>query len=116
GCALEHERQSGESRAERQLRRYQRHRRNGERAEMTATIANEQRDAGDDQQGAKEPEGGGEGGHRGPSSAASRHLLPREKAVGEQASRHLVPVGERSEEHTSELQSRENLVCRLLPE
>src|SRR5690606_39897021 len=26
------------------------------------------------------------------------------------------PVGERSEEHTSELQSRENLVCRLLLE
>src|SRR6266511_4492231 len=29
--------------------------------------------------------------------------------------RHL-PPGERSEEHTSELQSRENLVCRLLLE
>src|SRR5207302_3924419 len=27
-----------------------------------------------------------------------------------------VPVGPRSEEHTSELQSRENLVCRLLLE
>src|SRR5690606_39943860 len=28
----------------------------------------------------------------------------------------LLAVGERSEEHTSELQSRENLVCRLLLE
>src|SRR5690606_42016964 len=28
----------------------------------------------------------------------------------------LTPKGERSEEHTSELQSRENLVCRLLLE
>src|SRR5690606_12912013 len=27
-----------------------------------------------------------------------------------------IPLGERSEEHTSELQSRENLVCRLLLE
>src|SRR5690606_41649997 len=30
--------------------------------------------------------------------------------------RRRVPVGTRSEEHTSELQSRENLVCRLLLE
>src|SRR5690606_27478397 len=30
--------------------------------------------------------------------------------------RHLVDRQTRSEEHTSELQSRENLVCRLLPE
>src|SRR5690606_24788783 len=28
----------------------------------------------------------------------------------------LAPLGDRSEEHTSELQSRENLVCRLLLE
>src|SRR5690606_39892183 len=28
----------------------------------------------------------------------------------------ITPYGERSEEHTSELQSRENLVCRLLLE
>src|SRR5436309_14410808 len=27
-----------------------------------------------------------------------------------------IPAGAESEEHTSELQSRENLVCRLLPE
>src|SRR2546422_5336468 len=30
--------------------------------------------------------------------------------------RHLAPLGERSEEHTSELQSRLHLVCRLLLE
>src|SRR5436309_10867348 len=29
---------------------------------------------------------------------------------------HVSPLGNRSEEHTSELQSRENLVCRLLLE
>src|SRR5690606_42049760 len=29
---------------------------------------------------------------------------------------HASPMHDRSEEHTSELQSRENLVCRLLPE
>src|SRR5690606_41469197 len=32
------------------------------------------------------------------------------------SSRHFVPLHPRSEEHTSELQSRENLVCRLLLE
>src|SRR5690606_41746801 len=39
-------------------------------------------------------------------------------AVGGSAERGVVAAAsyERSEEHTSELQSRENLVCRLLPE
>src|SRR5690606_39887582 len=32
------------------------------------------------------------------------------------ATNHELPLGLRSEEHTSELQSRENLVCRLLLE
>src|SRR5690606_41774480 len=40
-------------------------------------------------------------------------LDPYDTAVQEQARRDGVP---RSEEHTSELQSRENLVCRLLLE
>src|SRR5690606_41215469 len=45
-------------------------------------------------------------------------LLPLAKAHGVQLD-DLVgapPTGDRSEEHTSELQSRENLVCRLLRE
>src|SRR5436309_12539207 len=36
--------------------------------------------------------------------------------VGEPDGEHPLGQGERSEEHTSELQSRENLVCRLLLE
>src|SRR5690606_40410586 len=32
------------------------------------------------------------------------------------AGQKILILGDRSEEHTSELQSRENLVCRLLPE
>src|SRR5690606_39652787 len=39
----------------------------------------------------------------------------RGRAEGNWPSKPLLPVG-RSEEHTSELQSRENLVCRLLLE
>src|SRR5690606_40633427 len=35
---------------------------------------------------------------------------------GQQARREVAEVAARSEEHTSELQSRENLVCRLLLE
>src|SRR5207302_8877424 len=38
------------------------------------------------------------------------------RQTGEGPRDELVEVGERSEEHTSELQSRENLVCRLLLE
>src|SRR5690606_42029407 len=37
-------------------------------------------------------------------------MLPKSAAFG------LPPMDQRSEEHTSELQSRENLVCRLLLE
>src|SRR5690606_41768672 len=36
--------------------------------------------------------------------------------TGATAGGRMVPAGARSEEHTSELQSRENLVCRLLLE
>src|SRR2546429_1666459 len=36
--------------------------------------------------------------------------------TAEQAARESVPLSERSEEHTSELQSRLHLVCRLLLE
>src|SRR5260370_18293372 len=43
-------------------------------------------------------------------------LPPRPKAPAEDTSRVLVLVGSRSEEHTSELQSHLNLVCRLLLE
>src|SRR5690606_40664182 len=40
-----------------------------------------------------------------------RRVLQRDRACGRHLPRHV-----RSEEHTSELQSRENLVCRLLLE
>src|SRR5690606_42039237 len=58
-----------------------------------------------------------------PPSAARRRAHPAEP-VGGGARRTVPPVaahgssggGARSEEHTSELQSRENLVCRLLLE
>src|SRR5690606_41653699 len=48
---------------------------------------------------------------RGPSAASDRALRPLDRSGvrGEGG-------GDRSEEHTSELQSRENLVCRLLLE
>src|SRR3712207_8044262 len=53
---------------------------------------------------------------RGRSRRAAR--LGREGASGERARRggHPRPGGARSEEHTSELQSRQYLVCRLLLE
>src|SRR5690606_40659332 len=54
------------------------------------------------------PEFGTEGPHATPNS----EIIPAHLAV-----RSLVRLGDvRSEEHTSELQSRENLVCRLLLE
>src|SRR3712207_2557675 len=45
-------------------------------------------------------------------------LVPSERTSREQGRRHrsLLDVGRRSEEHTSELQSRQYLVCRLLLE
>src|SRR3712207_9259713 len=61
------------------------------------------------------------------SVAVSRHQLGRHeaqpagcslgaRAVPRQGSERLHQVGRRSEEHTSELQSRQYLVCRLLLE
>src|SRR5690606_39304026 len=47
------------------------------------------------------------------STADPRPAAPRRSPLPPPA---LKPPGERSEEHTSELQSRENLVCRLLLE
>src|SRR2546430_3158450 len=50
----------------------------------------------------------------------SRHLggriLDEDRAVAVEVRLALVPVVRRSEEHTSELQSQSNLVCRLLLE
>src|SRR5690606_41575489 len=46
-------------------------------------------------------------------------LRPRQaldRALRDHAQRLLAAGGRRSEEHTSELQSREKVVCRLLPE
>src|SRR5690606_41440940 len=62
------------------------------------------------------PDGHAAPGGRGqPQHHAHRGGLPR--PVGTEEPRHLPRLaGERSEEHTSELQSRENLVCRLLLE
>src|SRR5690606_41914009 len=48
-----------------------------------------------------------------PSRAARR---PRCRRRGSTSPARSCPTGPRSEEHTSELQSRENLVCRLLLE
>src|SRR5205085_11542628 len=59
------------------------------------------------------------GAHRGPGRAAPRLLraLPgRQQGSGRGAHRRHAGGGARSEEHTSELQSQSNLVCRLLLE
>src|SRR5690606_40984790 len=63
--------------------------------------------------------GGGGGGVPGPAGEdephpARRRAMPTASAVGGRRMR--APIKGRSEEHTSELQSRENLVCRLLLE
>src|SRR5690606_41234052 len=61
----------------------------------------------------KRPEGGGGSGQR--SEGDSRpHRIAGLKGRGDQ--KRTRPDENRSEEHTSELQSRENLVCRLLLE
>src|SRR2546430_9964708 len=52
-------------------------------------------------------------GHRGGTHRSSAHPVGR---GGEQSRHHPGPDTERSEEHTSELQSQSNLVCRLLLE
>src|SRR5690606_39694231 len=57
----------------------------------------------------------GDARRRGQSQAPSRTLSHRRAAPGHRAGA-LPGAGGRSEEHTSELQSRENLVCRLLLE
>src|SRR5690606_41247260 len=59
------------------------------------------------------------GTHLGVRESSSRlpDLSPAgQEAVAELQRRTLARLDERSEEHTSELQSRENLVCRLLLE
>src|SRR5690606_41354575 len=56
---------------------------------------------------------------RRPRSARSPALMPTRAAATRETSRPALPAPRtpaRSEEHTSELQSRENLVCRLLLE
>src|SRR5690606_39536975 len=53
-----------------------------------------------------------------PTAACRRFQVATSAGAGGSAARRASPVppGQRSEEHTSELQSRENLVCRLLRE
>src|SRR3712207_7194080 len=43
-------------------------------------------------------------------------LVPEESTFGNNTARHILDIAARSEEHTSELQSRQYLVCRLLLE
>src|SRR5690606_41216919 len=50
---------------------------------------------------------------RAPTRTMAASCTPRAASIPCRSAARLV---ERSEEHTSELQSRENLVCRLLPE
>src|SRR5690606_41380740 len=52
---------------------------------------------------------------RGNEMVTTKRLCERGPQFSGHLARHL-PCAERSEEHTSELQSRENLVCRLLLE
>src|SRR5690606_41248977 len=47
---------------------------------------------------------------------SSRNSVPRSASSKRPTRCRVAPVNDRSEEHTSELQSRENLVCRLLLE
>src|SRR6266700_2864063 len=51
-----------------------------------------------------------------PYTTLFRSRAPRPRATGRRGSRRAGTRRARSEEHTSELQSRENLVCRLLLE
>src|SRR5688572_31161961 len=63
--------------------------------------------------------GPGAGGRGAPGGSARRRLraaeLPLSRA-GAGSERHVLRKRDRSEEHTSELQSQSNLVCRLLLE
>src|SRR5690606_40449598 len=56
------------------------------------------------------------GDHQPAVGEALRHRHRAHHQRLRHAGRSAVPPGARSEEHTSELQSRENLVCRLLLE
>src|SRR5690625_6459694 len=53
--------------------------------------------------------------HLAPARPAPGDLVPGPLASARPAPAHLAPALVRSEEHTSELQSRGQLVCRLLP-
>src|SRR5690606_40862991 len=62
----------------------------------------------------REAAGGREGDLQRPAQGGEQHALRLPHRGG--ARRQPVPHARRSEEHTSELQSREKLVCRLLLE
>src|SRR5690606_40649997 len=71
----------------------------------------------------RERAGGGSSAYRARNAARDDRLVPRSRVERRGRARHgggwrqaAVDRGRRSEEHTSELQSRENLVCRLLLE
>src|SRR5688572_31343992 len=61
-----------------------------------------------------EPELRAEDGEREPKMRGEAQV--RDARIVDQAALHHVPAERRSEEHTSELQSQSNLVCRLLLE
>src|SRR2546426_7306167 len=52
----------------------------------------------------------------GEASRPAEDTISLDEVFGEEGTRGSLPVAERSEEHTSELQSPCNLVCRLLLE
>src|SRR5690606_42006495 len=54
--------------------------------------------------------------HAVPVAAAAATSVPAESLTGNSPRTTVIDTEPRSEEHTSELQSRENLVCRLLLE
>src|SRR5690606_41235672 len=55
-------------------------------------------------------------GESGPEQCPARGVAGLFADLTDRAADHVVDLDRRSEEHTSELQSRENLVCRLLLE
>src|SRR5688572_31002610 len=56
------------------------------------------------------------GGWRGGAEVSERLLAGSPRRCGSSSGHHGGPASKRSEEHTSELQSQSNLVCRLLLE